>query len=84
MKKLIILLALAFVMCGCQQYIIEGYDVVEKIELKETHFIEGYNTKYVVTLSGESNGWWIKNVILYTNYKYSIGDTIQITKKTNL
>lgn len=82
--KVLFLLALAFVMCGCmKQYIIEEYGVVEGIKCEEHRFVDGVSTKYVVTLSKELNGMWKKNVILFTNENYSLGDTIKITKKNN-
>lgn len=84
MKKLILLLALAFVMCGCMKQYIRDYGIVEKVELEETKFINGCpTTKYKVTLSEDFNGIWRKEVVLYTNNLYTIGDTVQVVRRTN-
>lgn len=81
MKKLILLLALVFVMCGCEQHV-SDYGVVESIELFEsTKVSNNYTTKYRVKVSKDFNGLWRDKVYLYTNELYSIGDTIQVTKK---
>jgi PBP1b-binding outer membrane lipoprotein LpoB len=44
MKKLILLLILAFVMCGCMRQHIKDYGIVEKVELKEVTFTDGSPT----------------------------------------
>lgn len=69
MKKLI-LLALAFVMCGCIRN--TPYSIVTKVKKPKT---QDYNTsyKYVVTTD---NG-----LRFYTDETFNVGDTIQITKK---
>ena len=80
MKKLLLLLALVFVMCGCKQYI-TNYGVVEKVELQQMSFVNGYESKYIVTVGENFNGIWKAKVVIYTNDLYQIGDTIQITKR---
>lgn len=80
MKKLI-LLALALVMCGCEQAVTD-YGIVKKVELCEvTKLSTSYTTKYRVTVSGDFNAQWSTEVHLYTNTLFNLGDTIQITKK---
>lgn len=83
MKKLILLLALAFVMCGCNMHPhITDYGVVEQVELYENRKVStNYTTKYRVKVSTDFNAIWKYNVYLYTNELYSVGDTIQITKR---
>lgn len=83
MKKLILLLTLAFVMCGCNMHPhITDYGVVEQVELYESRKIStNYTTKYRVRVSTDFNAKWKENVYLYTNELYSVGDTIQVTKK---
>lgn len=62
---------------------IKDYGVVEKVELEEVKFTDGTTTKYKVTLSEDFNGRWIKEVVLYTNNLYTIGDTVQVVRRTN-
>jgi hypothetical protein len=63
---------------------IKDYGIVEKVELKEVTFTDGSpTTKYMVTLSKDFNGRWLQGVILYTNNLYTIGDTIQVVRRTN-
>ena len=83
MKKLILLLTLAFVLCGCNSHPhITDYGVVEKVELYETKKIStNYTTKYRVTISRDFNANWKFPVYLYTNELYQIGDTIYVTKR---
>ena len=83
MKKLILLLALAFVMCGCNIHPhITDYGIVEQVELyKHKEVYTNYTTKYRVRVSKDFNASWKCVVYLYTNKLYSVGDTIQITKK---
>jgi uncharacterized protein YcfL len=83
MKKLILLLALAFVMCGCNTHPhITDYGVVEQVELyKNRKASTNYTTKYRVRVSTDFNAHWIYCVYLYTNELYQIGDTIYVTKK---
>ena len=64
MKKLILFLALALVMCGCMKQHIRDYGVVEKVELEETKFTDnGKITKYKVTLSNEEKQKMAQEVI---------------------
>jgi len=83
MKKLILLLALAFVMFGCNMHPhITDYGVIEQVELYENRKIStNYTTKYRVRVSADFNANWVSHVYLYTNYLYQIGDTIQIAKR---
>lgn len=70
MKKLILLFALAFVMCGCVPR--TPYSVVTKVKKSKSQY---YTThyKYVVITD---------NVFrFYTDETFNVGDTIQITKK---
>ena len=85
MKKLILLLALVFVICGCDMHPhITDYGVVEQVELYEHKKIStNYTTKYRVRVSIDFNTNWKYPVHLYTNELYQIGDTIQVTKRTN-
>ena len=83
MKKLI-LLALVFVMCSCMKQYIKDYGIVKKVELKEVEYTDGSpTTKYKVTLSENFNGIYTKEVVLYTNNLYTIGDTVQVVRRTN-
>ncbi len=77
MKKLI-LLALAFVMCGCNQYITD-IGIVEGVE-SNSGLYKGQGT-YLVKVSHHFNAHCKLNVFLYTNTLYAPGDTIQVTKK---
>lgn len=70
MKKLILLLALVFVMCGCIPNI--PYSVVTEVEKAKSQYY-GTHYKYVVTTD---NGLYF-----YTDETFNVGDTIQITKK---
>ena len=79
MKKLIVL-ALAFVMCGCKQYV-RDYGIVEKVELEKSLFIDGYTSEYKVTVGTSFNGVWKARVVIYTNDLYQIGDTLRIMKR---
>lgn len=83
MKKLILLFALVFVMCGCNMHPhITDYGVVEQVELYESRKIStNYTTKYRVRVSTDFNANWKENVYLYTNELYSVGDTVYVTKK---
>lgn len=83
MKKLILLLAISFIMCGCNMHPhITDYGVVEQVELYESRKIStNYTTKYRVRVNTDFNAHWKCCVYLYTNDLYQIGDTIQITKK---
>lgn len=84
MKKLIILLAFAFVLCGCNMHPhITDYGVVRQIELFEsTKNSTNYTTKYRVRVSRDFNAHWKCSVYLYTNEMYVVGDTIQVTRRT--
>lgn len=69
-------------MCSCTQEV-KDYGVVTKVELKDTKFnSDGYRTKYRITVD-RFNAVWQTKAYVYTNELYVIGDTIQITKKTN-
>lgn len=83
MKKLIVLLTLAFVMCGCNvQPHVTDYGVVEQVELYENRKKStNYTTKYRVKVSTDFNAYWKDAAYLYTNELYLIGDTIYVTKK---
>lgn len=82
MKKLILLLALAFVMYGCMHPRITDYGVVRQVELFEsTKNSTNYTTKYRIRVSRDFNAIWKCSVYLYTNELYSVGDTIKIAKK---
>ena len=83
MKKLILLLALAFVICGCNQHPhITDYGIVEQVEVhKNTKISTNYTTKYRVRVSSDFNTNWKLYVYLYTNTLYTVGDTIQVIKK---
>lgn len=83
MKKIILLLALVFVMRGCDfPSNITDYGVVEGVELYETTKIStNYTTKYRVRVSSDFNANWPSCVYLYTNTLYTLGDTIQVIKK---
>lgn len=83
MKKLILLLAIVFVMCGCNMHPhITDYGVVKQVELYESRKIStNYTTKYRVRVSTDFNANWKENVYLYTNELYSVGDTVYVTKK---
>ena len=80
--KVLSLLALTFVMYGCDTPHVTDYGVVEQVELYEHKKIStNYTTKYRVRVSTDFNAHWKHCVYLYTNELYSIGDTIQVTKK---
>jgi len=81
MKKLIILLALAFVMCGCCNQYVTDCGIVEGVEINNGVY-SGQGT-YVVTISKDFNAHWKYKAYLYTNELYSIGDTIQVTRRNN-
>jgi uncharacterized protein YcfL len=83
MKKLILLLTLAFIMCGCNAHPhITDYGVVEQVELYENKKIStNYTTKYRVRVSTDFNAQWKCTVYLYTNELYQIGDTVYVLKK---
>ena len=70
-------------MCGCNSHPhITDYGIVEQVELCEHKKIStNYTTKYRVRVSADFNTNWKFPVYLYTNKLYSVGDTIQITKK---
>lgn len=85
--KNIILLVLVFVMCGCNMHPhITDYGVVEQVELYKYRKVStNYTTKYRVRVSTDFNAKWSLScqVYLYTNELYVVGDTIQVTKRTN-
>ena len=80
MKKLILLLALAFVMCGCLNQYVTDFGIVEGVEINNGL----YSGKYIVTISDDFNAHSKCKVYLYTDKLYKVGDTIQITKKNRL
>lgn len=82
MKKIILLLTLIFIMCSCEQKIID-FGIVTKVELKKSSFTNGYITKYKVTVK-DFNAKWIDDVIVFTNELYIVGDTIKVTNLNNL
>lgn len=79
MKKLILLLALAFVMCGCCNQYVTDCGIVEGVKINNGGY-PGQGT-YIVTISQNFNAHWKFKAYLYTNKLYSIGDTIQVIKK---
>lgn len=70
MKKLILLLSLVFVICGCIPR--TPYSVVTKVEKSESQYYT-ISYKYVVTTDNSFR--------FYTDETFNVGDTIQITKK---
>lgn len=68
--KVLSLLVLAFVMCGCVPHL--EYSIVIKVEKTTTQW---YTTeyKYIVTTDNSFS--------FCTNTQFNVGDTIQITKK---
>lgn len=83
MKKLILLLAFVPLICGCNSHPhITDYGIVEQIELYENKKTStNYITKYRIRVSRDFNAYWKSTVYIYTNELYSVGDTIQVTKK---
>ena len=73
MKKLILLLALVFVICGCIPQTPHGV-VTEVEKAKSQYYTTHY--KYVVTTDNDFR--------FCTNETFNVGDTIQITKKSRL
>lgn len=79
MKKLILLLALIFVMCGCYNQYVTDCGIVECVEINNGLF-SGQGT-YIVTISKGFNAHWKCRAYLYTNELYQVGDTIYVTNK---
>lgn len=78
MKKLILLLALAFVMCGCNQYVTDT-GIVVGVSVNRGLFKD--QGMYIVEINRHFNAHGERNVFLYTNILYTVGDTIQVIKK---
>jgi hypothetical protein len=78
MKKLILFLVLAFVMCGCNQYVTDTGIVVGVSVNSGPYKGQG---KYIVEINRHFNAHYERNVFLYTDTLYTVGDTIQVTKK---
>jgi hypothetical protein len=77
MKKLILLLSLAFVICGCRPEIKE-YGVITGI--KRDYYQSSKEYKVIIKdLNHKTN----LKVVLFTDSLYQIGDTIQIIRRTN-
>lgn len=77
MKKLIILLALSFIMCGCRPEIKE-YGVITGI--KRDDYLSSKEYKVIIK---DFNHKTNLKVVLFTDSLYQIGDTIQIIRRTN-
>lgn len=75
MKKLILLLSLAFTMCGCDGQYVNDLGIV--IGVEKNHGLYKEQGKYIVEVSQYFNDHYF----LYTNTLYTVGDTIQVTKK---
>ena len=82
MKKLILLLALAFVMYGRGNQYVTDFGIVEGVEINNGEYSS--KGKYIVTMSEDFNAHWKRNAYLYTDELYKVGDTIQTTKKSRL
>lgn len=84
MKKIILLLLITLSICSCKQEV-KDFGIVQKVELYNIKFSNGYKTKYKITVSEDFNAVWKKaKAVVYTNELYTIGDTIVVTNKNNL
>jgi len=75
MKKVLISLLLAITTCSCN-HIIGPYGKVVGVEENTSS-----NWEYKVTVKGIDRTSALREMILFTNDKYEIGDTITIVKK---